>query len=245
MQDRYTADVGDFMKLGLLRHFASPTTSGGAGLSLAINWYRAPAEWHNRDGKHISYLSPNNRWQQSLRACDPDLMLRLARVVARVRSIEALETVGALPGGSTTHREMLDPVRGPASRRDWHERALVALPGRDLVFADPDNGIHKAPRPAKLHKFALVDELADYAGRGQSLVVYQHADRSADRLTQARRKLAELADAVTQRPVAAVIARRGTCRFFLITAGDRHWQQLAESLRSYAERWSPHAELVW
>jgi hypothetical protein len=88
---------------------------------------------------------------------------------------------------------------------------------------------------------AFVDELADYAARGQSLVVYHHHDRSAHREICARRRLAELADGVHQAQVAAVIARRGTCRFFLIAAAEEHFDDLATGLRDYAKRWAPHA----
>ena len=130
---------------------------------------------------------------------------------------------------------------GVAARRGWHRRGLDALRGTSIVFADPDNGIRSDARASKLHKFALVEELADYAERGQSLVVYHHTDRSAHREVQAHLRLAELAAGVRQTPVAAVIARRGTCRFFLITAADDHLGRLVASLTEYAERWGPHA----
>jgi hypothetical protein len=160
MQNRYAGDVGDFMKLGLLRHLAGPTCAGGAAVSIAFNWYLAPDEDHNDDGKHIAYLRPANRQHYALRACDADLMRCLADVVAGARSVRASETCGALPAGSATHPEMLDPMLGGAGRRGWHRRALDALADAAVVFVDPDNGIRAASRGSKLHKFALVDELA-------------------------------------------------------------------------------------
>jgi hypothetical protein len=193
MQNRYAGDVGDFMELGLLRHLAGSSSDGGAGLSIAVNWYLTPDEGHNADGKHIAYLRPTNRQHYALRACDADLMRCLAHVVADGRSVRALETCRALPAGSLTHHEMLDPILGGAGRRGWHRRALAALADAAVVFVDPDNGIRTASRGSKLHKFALIDELADYAARGQSLVAYHHADRSVDSQTQARRRLHELA----------------------------------------------------
>lgn len=119
-----------------------------------------------------------------------------------------------------------------------------ALAGADVAFVDPDNGIRTAARGSKVHKFALIDELADYAARGQSLVAYHHADRSADIRTQARRRLHELATGVAQEPIGAIIARRGTCRLFLVSVADGHHDRLATSLRRYASRWIPHAELI-
>ncbi|MGN1144419.1 MAG: hypothetical protein ACI4SU_07600 [Anaerovoracaceae bacterium] len=47
MQNRYTGDIGDFGKLGLLRQLS------GAGFSIGVNWYLTPDESHNGDGRHI------------------------------------------------------------------------------------------------------------------------------------------------------------------------------------------------
>ena len=77
MQDRYAGDVGDFLKLGLLRAL----TAGVDAPRLGVNWYRTADESHNADGKHIGYLEPSNRHHRTLRACDPDLMARLDGVV--------------------------------------------------------------------------------------------------------------------------------------------------------------------
>ena len=40
MQDRYTGDIGDYGKLGMLRYLAA------AGLRVGVNWYRTPDEDH-------------------------------------------------------------------------------------------------------------------------------------------------------------------------------------------------------
>jgi hypothetical protein len=244
MQNRYAADVGDFMKFGLLRHLAAAPDAGGAGLSVGLNWYLAPDENHNGDGRHIAYLNPANRLHPSLAACDRDLMARLARVVATERSVAALDACGAIPPGSWAHSEILLPATGMDGRREWHQRALAVLAGADVVCADPDNGICTSARAPKLHKYALIDELADYARRGQSLVVYQHADRSADARTQATGRLDQLAAGVGQLPVAAIVARRGSCRFFLVTAADGHRDRLGPAVQQFAARWKPHVELL-
>ncbi len=49
MQNRYTGDIGDFGKLGLLRALRA------SGLSIGVNWYLVPDEGHNNDGKHTKY----------------------------------------------------------------------------------------------------------------------------------------------------------------------------------------------
>jgi hypothetical protein len=245
MQDRYAGDVGDFIKLGLLRHLAAPVSAGGAGLKVGLNWYLAPDESHNSDGKHTSYLESTNRWHQRLKACDPDLLARLAAVVPNGRSVRALEASGALPHGALTHNEMIDPMEGPSGRSAWHRHALDALSGAECVFADPDNGIRFSSNGAMAHKYASAQELADYAQRGQSLVVYQHANRTGDARTQAEDRLTALSSAVHQLPLQAVIARRGSCRFFLITVPDEdQFTRLALALEAFADRWTPHVELA-
>jgi hypothetical protein len=103
------------------------------------------------------------------------------------------------------------------------ERALAATADCDLIFADPDNGIRCVGHPAPAHrtkavKHAYLDELAAFAGHGQSLIVYHHADRSAAVDQQARGRLADPAREVPVEPVAAVRASRGTSRLFLVAA---------------------------
>jgi alkylated DNA nucleotide flippase Atl1 len=242
MQDRYAGDVGDFIKLGLLRHLAACRTEHA--LRVGVNWYFTSDEGHNADGKHIAYAFSGSRLHDGLRSCDPDLMCLLRDVVDRERSVAALEASGALPAGTKFHRAVLHRNLNAPARAAWHRRALHCLRDVDLVFADPDNGIRASGRIATQNKYALLSELADYAERGQSLVVYHHADRSADAATQARRRILELAEAVGQRPVGAIIARRGTCRFFLVTASEGDQDVLGEGLRTFRDRWNSHVDLV-
>ena len=70
MQNRYVGDIGDYLKLGILRAL-SP------GFHLGIAWWLFPDESHNRDGRHISYLSHPDQW----RHFDPDLFDTLREIV--------------------------------------------------------------------------------------------------------------------------------------------------------------------
>ena len=70
MQNRYTGDIGDYSKLGLLR------TLQAAGFTIGLNWYLTPDETHNGDGRHVNYL-----YQDEYRACDPDLWTALGSLV--------------------------------------------------------------------------------------------------------------------------------------------------------------------
>jgi hypothetical protein len=248
VQNRYAGDIGDFMKFGLLRFVAQPVADGGTGLRIGLNWYLVPDEDSNKnnDGKYLDYLWPTSRWHLPLKQCAPDLMALLAEVVTTGRSVQALVALGALPAGSLEYRDVLNPVVGRTGRRAWHRQALAALADSQIVFVDPDNGLRSIMPSRRHHKYALIEELADYASRGQALVAYHHADRERDTtaVSQARRRLAELADGAGQAPVGAVIARRYSCRFFLVTAPADRRAVLAASLAGYVSRWAPHAELV-
>jgi hypothetical protein len=175
MQDRYTGDIGDFGKLGLLRQLAS------TGLSIGVNWYRTPDETHNSDGLYTGYLQ-----KEQFRVCDPALWSVLGRIVSSgKREIAALEQCGVL--AATYFGRLLDSSSGDkiarqAVRMDWHRQALQALHGCDIVFVDPDNGlmVPSAYGTAKSNKFVLPYELAEYYHAGASIIYYQHKARRPD-----------------------------------------------------------------
>ena len=189
VQDRYAGDLGDYLKFGLLRWLALPGSSGSP--QLGVVWYRTADEVHNADGKHVAYLDPGHRSSAQLRQLDPDLYQRLARVVVSgQRSTAALAKAGVLDARTCFFGDLLDfadlPVTARGARlerrRSWAQRALAATSGCDLIFADPDNGIRPASHRVPAHrtkaaKHAYLSELAAFAARGQSLIVYHHAER--------------------------------------------------------------------
>ena len=73
MQNRYTGDVGDFGKYGLLRALCLPEGDRGPALRLGVVWYLTSDESHNNDGRHIGYLEPTPKNAKTLRVCDPSL----------------------------------------------------------------------------------------------------------------------------------------------------------------------------
>ena len=79
MQERYTGDIGDFSKMGLLRVLQA------AGMSIGVNWYLAPSENHNGDGKHVKYLE-----QDRFRKCDEELWFELKDIVKKEQRMAAL-----------------------------------------------------------------------------------------------------------------------------------------------------------
>lgn len=261
VQDRYAGDLGDYLKFGLLRSLV-PTDSP-ASLRLGVVWYRTLDEAHNADGKHIAYLAPGHRSAARLSQLDPELYQRLAGLVTSGRrSTAALADAGVLPAGTCFSGDLLDFTGlppGPAGRaarlarrRTWLEQALAATAACQLVFADPDNGIRPAGHREPAHraqavKHAYLDELAAFAQRGQSLIVYHHADRSAAVDQQARRRLTDLTCGVPVQPVAAVRASRGSSRLFLIGAASAaHSRYLAGKLTALQHSaWARELTVYW
>ncbi|MDO4537764.1 MAG: hypothetical protein Q4B54_06340 [Coriobacteriales bacterium] len=181
MQNRYSGDIGDFSKLGVLRALHD------VGLSIGLNWYLTPDESHNSDGRHTKYLD-----DEAYRACDPELWHELGPIgKSDDRRVSRLESKRILD--ATFFSDCLDfrdedsgkPKRKPerdALRKEWYQRSLDMLAGLDVVCVDPDNGllVSSAAGTFKENKFVLPRELAGYYARGSSVVCYQHKARKPD-----------------------------------------------------------------
>ncbi len=253
MQDRYTGDVGDFGKYGLLRRLRG---DGADRLRLGVLWYRTGDEIVSadpvNDGKHVAYLRPKN--ERSFRPCDPLLYDGLREIVnRRDRRVGAVAQSGLL-GHDTRFHDAYVP--GPAAdvfgearaapRRRWADDAGRAVEGCDLVFLDPDNGLEAGKMPitrAKAPKYAYLEEVEALFGRGQSLVIYHHLGRHGTHAEQIdhwrdclRRRLAPAG-------IFALRFRRGTARaFFVLATADRAdlLRQRADALLESA--WGKHFE---
>ena len=253
MQDRYAGDLGDFLKLGLLRWLVAPS-SDAPPHRLGVVWYLTPDESHNGDGKHVTYLGPESQAGRQLRPLDPDLYDRLASMVGGgMRSVAQLEAHGVLPAGCRTCGEVLQFADlQPGARTDrirrrgaWLCAAHRATADCSVVFVDPDNGLRRSDHPmpsyrSKSEKHAYFDELTAFVERGQSIVAYHHADRSATVPVQAQRRMADAAEELGVAPLAAVRASRGTTRLFVVVPAPAHRLGLTRRLEDL-ER-SPWAE---
>ena len=137
MQDKYAGDIGDYVKLGLLRYLIHERE-----LKLGVAWYRMDMDESGRgkaDGQKVEYLKNTEQYRE----VETELFDHLRCVVCSGnRKIESLEPM--LPRAKF-YRDCV-PTLGPPthrreSRKKWFERAMKCLSGCDLVFADPDNGL--------------------------------------------------------------------------------------------------------
>jgi hypothetical protein len=173
MQNRYVGDIGDYVKLAILRAL-SP------GYHLGVAWWLFPDESHNKDGRHIDYLERPDRW----RRFDPNLFDTLKKVIASdQRNVRGLEGPNIL-AQATFASEMI-PVGGPVgqrreARQEWFLRMKQSLADAKLVFVDPDNGLepgYYSHGSATAGKSVLISELHELAILGRCLLVYHHQTR--------------------------------------------------------------------
>ena len=173
MQNRYVGDIGDYLKLGILRAL-SP------GYHLGVAWWLFPDETHNEDGRHISYLSRPDQW----RHFDPDLFDALRRIVSSgQRNVHALEMAGVLP--AATFASEFIPTGAPVAlrvqaRSDWLDSVKRNLDAADLLFIDPDNGLEPTgyrPSAVKSGKSITLRELRSLVRPERPLIVYHHQSR--------------------------------------------------------------------
>src|SRR5271170_5792866 len=81
MQNRYAGDIGDYVKLAILRHLTP-------GKRLGVAWWLFRDERHKNDGGHREYLKRPDEWRRF--DCDVfDGLLRIDK--ENTRNVAALE----------------------------------------------------------------------------------------------------------------------------------------------------------
>jgi hypothetical protein len=225
MQNRYVGDIGDYVKLAILRALLP-------GRRVGVAWWLYPDEGHNRDGRRIEYLDRPDPW----RRFDPLLFDALKKIVlAQQRNVHALEQASLMPGA------FLEPIpcdvhpfpERARERQRWLDRTNTSLESADLLFVDPDNGI--APLGLKLTrrsagKSILMAEIVALRRSGRTVVVYHHQTRRKGGHVDELRHLAErLADAGC-RVSGALRASPWSPRAFFLIDADTNILQRAQSL---------------
>ena len=262
MQDRYTGDVGDFGKYGLLRQLCGLCDGDDEQLKLGAVWYRPNPELIASetvpDGKFIAYLCPNQKdvgekQKREYRCCDPPLYDALREIVKRGdRRIEAVEKSGLLPHAAFYGHQIPNPgehKRGEdrvEARLGWIEGALGKTGGCDVVFLDPDNGLEPKTVPITRKmapKYAYLEEVGKWVERGQSVVIYHHLGRNRAHAEQIEDWLKRLRGEFGSHEIFALRFRRGTSRAFFVLAAKCHAPILRERAGELlASPWREHFE---
>lgn len=235
MQNKYVGDVGDFGKHSLLRRLAGATAPDNLPpLRLGLVWYARSDECGNLDGKFVQYLDPTRKNLDTFGDCDFELWTKLRGLVdGNARCIHCAERARILPEGTAYYRPALAFVAGmprdvkATIREHWFGLALRVTAGADLVCLDPDNGVRwdgskmfQQDGP----KFTYISDLRAFWDRGQSLVVYQHADRV---LGSAQDISASLRDSLGTDPI-PLWFHRGAARVFFVLPQPAHREAITQ-----------------
>lgn len=227
MQDRYAGDIGDYVKISLLRALVPQRRLG-------VAWFRYRDEDHNGDGRHTAYLSAPDKW----RHLDAPLFDLLAGEVALARSIYGLQKAF---GPATCFMDEPVPVdlsSGERSyaRHQWFGNCLSRLKDANLVFADPDNGLvddqewrRRSPTFSKQISLSEARALSE----GRCAVIYHHNSRfKGGHDAEVDHWLSEIG-----MPALAVRATAYSCRTFFIVNPDA---EIVERTKKFCRRWANH-----
>lgn len=236
MQDRYSGDIGDYVKLAILRALMP-------GRKLGVGWWLYPDESHNGDGRHIGYLGQPDAW----RALDPHAFDHLKTIVsAGQRKVAALEHEGLLPGAVYSREPV--PTHGAAAvrraeRMAWATRLSNAVEACDLVFLDPDNGLETKGfdlGALKAGKSVALSELRALQRPGRAILVYHHQTRMRGGHELELEHWGERLRAVGFGQVDALRASAFSARAFFLLDGSAELRSRAAALSA---RWGPR--LAW
>lgn len=227
MQDRYAGDVGDYVKLALVRAL-------GASGRVGVSWYLYPDERHNADGRHTAYLSKHENW----RHLDPELFDILQATAFGRRSVRSLQSAF---GQSSCFVADPVPAELPASERSaarkiWFERSLDQLSQCELVFADPDNGLVDDEvwrrRARNFGKQIPLSE-ARALSEDRCAIIYHHNSRfKGGHDAEVDHWLRALG-----MPAIAVRATAYSCRTFFVVNPDK---EIVERTRAFCDNWKNH-----
>jgi len=240
MQDRYTGDVGDFGKLGMLREIAN------TGLKVGVNWYLTykPEEHGKEDGKHTGYLN-----DQAFKGCDDELLesLRVV-VVSGKRSVAALEHANLIPG-ARFYSEILKPGNDHEFLRAvWHKKAQSALTDADIIFCDPDNGLlvkSVSLGSSKSDKYVTENELTAYYLAGKSVIFYNHRCRQKEPLYLERFTPLRHKDELSGAKWMGLKFVRGTIRDYFFILHPNHIEQVTAAIKKLLQsNWNKHFSIL-
>lgn len=250
MQNRYSGDIGDYSKLGLLRALQS------AGFSIGLNWYLTPDETHNSDGRHVDYLK-----QEKYRACDSDLWLGLKAIVdGDNREVRYMENDAILQatffsncldfsnGDGCGRRKCKPKAKRAALRGDWFGRSLARLAGKDIVCVDPDNGlvVPSALGKPKENKYVLPEEVASYYAQESTIIYYQHKARYKDEHYTKQLKALLRREDLPSASGLALKFEKVSQRYYMFVIQPRHRDLIEKTVdEMLSGEWGMHFRLLW
>ena len=236
MQNKYVGDIGDYVKLAILRTVAPNHTLG-------VAWWLHPDELQENNGRHTDYLNDPVKW----RHYDPDLFDCLVQIaLSDGRSVGALEAIPLLSEAKFHKRPLLIDARPEERRRgrtEWFEDLKAELADCDTVFVDPDNGLEPGSFSAGSRaggKSVGLAELKELDKPGRTLIVYHHQTRRKGGHSAELRHWAARLTALGFKTVDAIRSKPYSPRaFFFLNARPA----IRERAKKLVRRW--HPQLTW
>jgi hypothetical protein len=234
MQNRYVADIGDYVKLAILRQLAP-------GRRFGVAWWLFPDENHNNDGGHREYLHRPDEW----RRFDHGLFDGLLTIDKNhTREVAALEPFlqGALFARELVPCDLRPFSRRPAERRRWLSDIKLMFKSRNLIFLDPDNGIaseRSKPTWRRAGKSVFIDEMKSLKECDQAIVIYHHQGMFKGGHEAELRSLAGRLNESGFRVCGALRAKPWSPRAFFILDGD---EELCIQAQNIATIWGGQIE---
>lgn len=237
MQNRYIADIGDYLKFAILREL-SP------GRRLGVLWWLFADEDHNRDGGHREYLERPKEW----RHFDPELFDTLYKIdEGKQHNVHSIENSSILPRAAFVSDQIpytcLPFSRRPEERIRWFQRAKALVLNCNLLFLDPDNGIASDKLRLtcrRAGKCVTIKELQELTEQNCAIVVYHHQTRYPGGHFQEIENLRNRLKDAGLRTTAVLRAKPWSPRLFFILNGDGELLERAERI---AQSWPDRISL--
>ncbi len=231
-------DVGQFLKVALMRWLVSPSPYGH-GYQLGVIWFQEPGVHRRSDGENEASIEPADATDEDLRLLDPDLYDRLRLMAASSgRPVSVRESCSALPTGTVCFDRPLsfdDLIRNDraarvVSRQRWFHAAMVAIAPCSLVFLDSDNGLADDD--------VSMSEIGQLLEGGRSVVTHQLADPSQSLPELVKAQMSATHETLGAEPLAAARESHGSVRLFTVIPHHRHRSDLQDRIGALqASRW--------
>lgn len=246
MQDRYSADVGDFGKFHLLRYILLNTS-----YNLSQIWYMYPDESHNNDGLYINYF-------EKVKGMDKKLEEKFKEISQINRNVKALENSNLL--SNTKYFDSLVNENNKDDldyRKSWLQKAEEFSKNSDFIAVDPDNGIatkliktdetkdisiqsfDSFNTKTKAGKYIFADEIECLYNNTKCLIIYHHLNR-----TMAHNKQVELLKEKLEDKYKNVLAIKhkpySPRVYFFVCSDETIYEFLKEKLKEFESSFSIH-----
>lgn len=249
MQDRYSADVGDFGKFHLLRYILL-----NSSYNLSQIWYMYPDESHNNDGLYINYF-------ERVKDMDIELEEKFKEISQRNRNVKALENSNLLTNtkyfGSLVNENNKDDLE---YRKSWLQKAEDFSKNSDFIAVDPDNGIATKlikidetkdinlqnfddfKSKTKAGKYIFSEEIKSLYNNTKCLIIYHHLNRTMAHDKQVELLKEKLED--KYKKVLAIKYKPYSPRvYFFVCSDEKIYEFLKEKLKEFESSFSIHWKL--